>query len=167
MEWADVKLVMGEELQAPGVYVISEFKNRGPYKIGIATHRLDKRLGNFQTCFRTFYVYKLIVFARGKERAAETLVHRFLKDDVRGHNPKFPSGRGSEWFAGSQRKIRAALAHLKKANLPSVYGYGFWGGEPKLDKEWVNFDLPSTTLRGRRLKPKYHAHPTVGNIDFR
>lgn len=167
MEWSEVRKILGEALQVPGIYVISEFRNRGPYKVGLALHRLDKRLSHFQTCFRRFYVYEIVAFGQRKERAAETVVHKFLTEDVRGHRLDFPSGRSSEWFYTAQVKVKAALEHLKQAGLPSMYGYGFWKGEPRLDRDWVQFDLPAESRAGRALKPKYHAHPMVGNIDFK
>jgi len=167
MEWSMVRTVLGRELEVPGIYVISEFQNRGPYKVGLALHRLDKRLSNFQTCFRRFYVYQIVAFAQKKERAAEALMHQFLSREVRGHRLDFPSGRKSEWFYSSHVKLHAALKHLKEAGLPSLFGYGFWKGEPKLDLGWVNFDQPARSRAGRAHKPTYHAHPLVGNIDFR
>jgi hypothetical protein len=108
------------------IYVISQYENKPPYKVGMTKYDIMRRMGNYQTAFINFYIYALV----GVQYADVFAVERFLHNELSGriHFPKHlhdaartrqtpsPPGVGnpSEWFDTTERDLRHALRSLAR-----------------------------------------------------
>jgi hypothetical protein len=91
------------------IYVLSQHKKKGPYKVGMSKGDLWRRMGNYQTVFVNFWVHYLVPVPY----ADVFTIERFLHDNLSGRVP-FPSPnrdrtRLSEWFDCTPRDLRRAL----------------------------------------------------------
>jgi hypothetical protein len=91
------------------IYVLSQHKKKGPYKVGMSKGDLWRRMGNYQTVFVNLWVHYLVPVPY----ADVFTIERFLHDNLSGRVP-FPSPnrdrtRLSEWFDCTPRDLRRAL----------------------------------------------------------
>jgi hypothetical protein len=97
------------------IYVLSQHKNKGPYKVGMSKGDLWRRMGNYQTVFVNFWVTYLVPVPYADVFAIE----RFLHDNISGRVP-FPTQTRdrtrllSEWFDCTPRDLRRAFIALAK-----------------------------------------------------
>ena len=144
---------------APVVYVLSQFKNKPAYKIGLS-YNLKSRLGTYQTAFVNFYVYYCFITAIESVNDLENALH--THKNLEQHRLKFPKSiykdktDPSEWFMTSITQIDKAFHSL---HIPIIMGYQF------NNRNMVNMPLrhrlqldhlPEFTRRGRRLKRQTH-----------
>jgi hypothetical protein len=102
-------------------YVLSQHKNKGPYKVGMSKGDLWRRMGNYQAVFVNFWVYYLVPVPYADVFTTE----RYLHGSVSGRVP-FPTRdrtRLSEWFDCTPRDLRRAfIALAKDPDLGAVGG---------------------------------------------
>ena len=144
---------------APVVYVISQFKNKPPYKIGMS-YNLKSRMGTYQTAFIDFHIYYCFISAIESINDLEKALHKHK--NLEKHRLKFPRSiykdkqYPSEWFQVSLPEIEKAFHSLY---IPIIMGYKF------NNRNMVNLPvrhrlelqhLAEFTSRGRRLKRQTH-----------
>ena len=118
------------------VYVISQFKNKGPFKIGITKYDLYRRMSAYQTAFVNFDIQFLILMSFKKEAILEKLLHNDI--ELKKYRIKFPPKHPnqrisySEWFGenskGEMIKIKTIEYAFRRAfkqnkNITSIFGY--------------------------------------------
>jgi hypothetical protein len=57
------------------LYIISQFENEKPFKVGITNGDIQRRMSNFQTAFVDFDVYYIIALPDNQARALENAIH--------------------------------------------------------------------------------------------
>jgi hypothetical protein len=113
------------------LYVISQYHNKKPFKVGITGGDIYRRMSNFQTAFIDFNIYYLIAVPNLQVKQLENKIHT----DNRLKRIKFPKKRPnqkiqySEWIDNKLTDIVKVL-HEHALNSDTIYyqtimGMGF------------------------------------------
>jgi hypothetical protein len=131
MEWADALTKLDADLSdikngIPVIYVISQFSDVGPYKIGLS-YSMVSRMRSYRTAFVNFYIHYMLICPDHKLFETERELHKVLEKDRIPHtqpwekiNKKKPTF--SEWFHSSKQEVLGALTNM---SIPVITGVKF------------------------------------------
>ena len=123
------------------LYIISQYANKKPYKVGITHGDILRRMSNFQTAFIDFDIYYLIALPDNQARALENAIHT----DPNLKRIPFPRKNRnqrqifSEWISSPLSKIEKALEKygMYSDTIKSAWGYDFTDSQPVVMKEFL------------------------------
>jgi hypothetical protein len=173
MEWYKAKgrlreFIGGTPKRQVWIYVVSQFENKAPYKVGMATD-LEKRMGNYQTLFINFWCYQFISTEYAQVLPIERYLQRNMPDGARIRFPaEVKQGRFSEWFNVTRRQIDVAIARLvKEPALTAVAAYRVTpqGIERRAELE-QSVGGPMRTRSGREVKQRHGHSMPINNQMF-
>ena len=136
MKWHKVKgelkkIFNGDHKGIEYLYVISQWEDKKPYKIGITKSDILRRMGNFQTAFIDFDIYYLVALPNKQAQPLENKIH----NDPTLKRIPFPKKRRgqkqifSEWVQSSLVMIKKALDKyaLESDTIKPIYAYDLTG----------------------------------------
>ena len=161
MEWADALTKLDQDLEdikngIPVIYVISQFVDQGPYKIGLS-YSMVNRMKSYRTAFVNFYIHYMIICPDHKLFETERTLHKMLKKDRIPHTMSWEKMKNkqkpifSEWFHSSKKEILAALVNL---DIPLIAGVKFvpsLGTKQIVLKTYDEGEAPKKSSSGREL----------------
>ena len=103
------------------LYIISQYEDKKPFKVGITNCDIQRRMGNMQTLFIKFDVYYLIALPDNQARLLENAIHT---DPTLKRIPFPKKSRNqkqifSEWLKSPLSKIVKSLENMLSIQILS------------------------------------------------
>jgi hypothetical protein len=123
------------------LYIISQYEDKKPFKVGITNGDIQRRMSNMQTAFIDFDVYYLIALPDNQARALENAIHTdpTLKRIPFPRKSRNQKQIFSEWIQSPLSKIVKSLDKhaLNSDTIKPMWGYNLTEKKAFVMQEYV------------------------------